>query len=280
MTIAVLTHKPYSYSSMRLREEAGKQGVQCQIISFNNTALLIREGRVELKVFQEKNVRKVFSRPKTLLSPLTLHALSLIKILEDGGTYVLNSFEGFLNTLDKMIIYRNLCLRNLPVPDSTISPSREKLVEMPLPFFLKPIYGSRGRGVKLVENVDSLPSFEAYEAWVAQAPARDLDWDLRMLVLGERVLAAMKRVSKKPVTNISRGGAGEIFEGGGEAVELAVKASDALNCIFAGVDISFRKGEAFILDVNPQPDFMGVEETVRVNVAREIIRHMLAEAGD
>jgi glutathione synthase/RimK-type ligase-like ATP-grasp enzyme len=92
------------------------------------------------------------------------------------------------------------------------------------------------------------------------------------------VLAAIKRVSRKPVTNISRGGVGETFEGG-EVAELAVKASEALNCVFAGVDISFKNGEAFILDVNPQPDFMGVEETTGVNVAREIIRYMLSKAG-
>ncbi|MBO3754772.1 MAG: RimK family alpha-L-glutamate ligase, partial [Candidatus Brockarchaeota archaeon] len=49
---------------------------------------------------------------------------------------------------------------------------------------------------------------------------------------------------------------------------------------FAGVDISFKNGEAFILDVNPQPDFMGVEEATGVNVAREIIRHMLSKAGE
>lgn len=280
LTIAVLTHKPRSYSSIRLMEEAGKLGASCELVSFKDTALHIKEGRVRLKVFEEERVKAVFSRPKTFLSPLTLYALSLTKILEDEGFYVLNPFEGFLNTLDKMTVYRRLCLKSLPTPDSIVSPSQEKILEMPLPFYLKPIYGSRGRGIELVEKVDSLPGFKDYGAWIAQAPARDRSWDLRVLVLGGEVLAAMKRVSGKPVTNISCGGVGEIFNGDAEALELAVRASEALNCIFAGIDISFRNGEAFILDVNPQPDFMGIEETVGVNVARELVSHMLAEAGD
>lgn len=277
MTIAVLTHKPRSYSSMRLMEEAGKQGVSCQLVLFNNTALLVGEGRVELRVFRDKGVRMVFSRPKTLLSPIMLYALTLTRILEEEGLYVVNPFKGFMDTLDKMITYRNLCLRKLPVPDSILTPSPARMLEMPMPFFLKPIYGSRGRGVKLVESLKSPPAFEAHGAWVAQTPARSSDWDLRVLVLGGRVLVSMKRVSKKPVTNISRGGVGENFEVGVEVAELAVRASEALNCVFAGVDISFKKDEAFILDVNPQPDFMGVEKTSGVNVAREIIRYMLSK---
>ncbi len=279
MTIAVLTHKPYSYSSIRLMEEAGKHGVGCQLVSFSDTALLVKEGRVELRVFQDKGVRRVFSRPKTLLSPIMMYALSLTRILEEEGLYVVNPFKGFMNTLDKMITYRNLCLRNLPIPDSLLTPSWERIREMSQPFFLKPIYGSRGRGVKLVENMNAMPSLEAHGAWVAQAPARDLDWDLRVLVLDGRVLAAMKRVSNKPVTNISQGGVGEAFGKEGEVAELAVRASEALNCVFAGVDMSFKQGEAFILDVNPQPDFMGVEEATGVNVAREIIRHMFSRVG-
>ncbi len=279
MTIAVLTHKPCSYSSIRLMEEAGKQGVGCQLVSFSDTALLVKEGRVVLRVFQDKGVRRVFSRPKTLLSPIMMYALSLTRILEEEGLYVVNPFKGFMNTLDKMITYRNLCLRNLPIPDSLLTPSRERIREMSPPFFLKPIYGSRGRGVRLVENMNTMPSLEAHGAWVAQAPARDMDWDLRVLILDGCVLAAMKRVSNKPVTNISQGGVGEAFEKDGEVAELAVKASEALNCVFAGVDMSFKRGEAFILDVNPQPDFMGVEEATGVNVAREIIRHMFSRVG-
>jgi len=280
LTIAVLTHKPSSYSSIRLMEEAGRLGVGCHLVSFSETALILKKGVVELRILQDKGVRRVFSRPKTLLSPVFLYALSITRILEEEGFYVVNPFKGFMNTLDKMITYRNLCLKRLPVPDSFFTSSQESVREKSPPFFLKPIYGSRGRGVKLVESLKTFPSLEAHGAWVVQAPAKDSNWDLRLLVLENRVLAAIKRVSNKPVTNISQGGFGEAFEGDGELAELAVKASEALSCVFAGIDISFKNGEAFILDVNPQPDFMGVEKVTGVNVAREIIRHMLSKAGE
>lgn len=260
-------------------EEAGKLGVDCQLVSFSETALLLKEGTIGLKVF-DKSVRKIFSRPKTLLSPILLYALSLTRILEEEGFYVINPFKGFVNTLDKMITYRNLCLRKLPIPDSLLTPSQRSVRETQPPFFLKPIYGSRGRRVKLVESLNTIPSLEPHGAWVIQAPARDLNWDIRVLVLAGRVLAAMKRFANKPVTNISQGGSGEALKVEGEVAELAVKASDALSCVFTGVDISFKNGEAFILDVNPQPDFMGVEEATGVNVAREIIRHMLSKVGE
>lgn len=229
-----------------------------------------------LRVF-DNGVKGVFSRPKMMLRPIMLYAMFLTKILEEEGFYVLNSFQGYLNTLDKVITYRNLLLNNLPIPDSILSPSRSMLTEMPPPFFLKPTYGSRGRGVRLIEDSGELDFTEGHGAWIAQSCAREEDWDLRILVLGGRVIAVMKRVSEKPVTNISQGGVGRAFEASEEIRELALKASAAVKCEFAGVDVSIKGGNAFILDVNPQPDFKGVEKSLRINVARELVVYMLEE---
>jgi RimK family alpha-L-glutamate ligase len=261
-------------------EEAVRLGVSCELVSFKDTAIHIKGEEVKLKVFEDTGVKAVFSRPKTFLSPLMLYALSLTKILEEEGFYVLNQFKGFLKTLDKVITYRNLYVADLPIPDLIVSPSWRRLVEMPTPFFLKPVYGSRGRGVKLVEKVEDKPIVEGLDAWIAQSSAKEDNWDVRILVLGDKVLAAIKRVSDKPVTNISQGAVGKVFEANKEVEKLAVEASKALNCRFAGVDISFKRGEAFILDVNPQPDFMGVEKTMGINVAREIVKHMVSAERD
>jgi len=277
LKIAVLTHKPYSYFSTRLLEEASKQGISCQIVDFKDTALVMKRGETSLRAL-DKDVKVVFSRPKMSLSPLMLYAVFLTKILEEEGLYVINSFEGYLNTLDKVVTYRNLLLNNLPLPDSIISPSKKRLSEMSPPFFLKPTYGSRGRGVSLIENVKDLGSTSNHDAWIAQSYAREGDWDLRILVLGGRVIAAMKRSSGKPITNISQGGVGSFFETSEEIEELSLKASTVLKCSFTGVDISIKEDNAFILDVNPQPDFKGVE-SLGINVARELVRYVSLEAG-
>lgn len=263
---------------MRLLEEANKHGIPCQIVNFKDTAILIKNGKTLLKSF-DKSVRSILSRPKTTFSPIMLYAMFLTKVLEEEGFYVLNSFRGYFNTLDKAITYRNLLLNNLSLPDSIISPSRKMLVEMSPPFFLKPTYGSRGRGIRLVEDSRDLCFTEGHMVWIAQSYARESNWDLRVLVLGGRVIAVMKRTSEKPVTNISQGGVGSCFEASEDIKELAIKASTVLKCDFAGVDISLKEGEAFILDVNPQPDFKGVEENLRINIARELIRYVYYEAG-
>ncbi|MEM2583906.1 MAG: RimK family alpha-L-glutamate ligase [Thermoproteota archaeon] len=277
MAIAILTHKPFSYFSTRLSEEASRQGVSCRVVDFKNTALLMKNGKTLLRAF-DNDVKGVFSRPKTLLSPIMHYAVFLTKILEEDGFYVLNSFQGYLNTLDKVVTCRNLLLNNLPLPDSIFSPSKNRLIEMNPPFFLKPTYGSRGRGVRFIEDFKDLDFINGHGAWIAQSCAKEEDWDLRILVLGERVIAVMKRTSGKPVTNISQGGVGSSFEASEEIKELAIKASAAVKCEFAGVDISIKEGNAFILDVNPQPDFKGVEESLKINVARKLIEHLLTEA--
>ncbi|MEM2374124.1 MAG: hypothetical protein QXI11_06730, partial [Thermoproteota archaeon] len=194
MEIAVLTHKPFSYSSTRLLEEASKQGVSCRVVDFKNTAILMKRRETLLRVFDSK-VKSVFSRPKTLLSPIMLYAVFLTKILEEEGFYVLNSFQGYLNTLDKVITYRNLLLNGLPLPDSILSPSKNRLIEMSSPFFLKPTYGSRGRGIRFIKDLEDLDFKNSHGAWIAQSCVREGNWDLRILVLGGRVIAVMKRTS-------------------------------------------------------------------------------------
>jgi len=278
LAIAILTHKPMSYFSMRLLEEANKQGIPCKIVDFKDTAVLIENGKTLLRAF-DNNVRSVLSRPKTTSSPIMLYAMFLTRILEEEGFYVLNSFQGYFNTLDKTITYRNLSLNNLPIPDSIISPSRKMLAEMNLPFFLKPTYGSRGRGVRLIEDSKELCFAGGSMVWIAQSCAKEDNWDLRVLVLGGCVIAVMKRTSEKPVTNISQGGVGSSFEASEEIKELAIKASTFLKCDFAGVDISLKGDKAFILDVNSQPDFKGVEENLKINIARELIRYVYYEAS-
>ncbi|MEM3712632.1 MAG: ATP-grasp domain-containing protein, partial [Thermoproteota archaeon] len=247
-------------------------------VDFKNTAISIKEGGISLRVF-DNDVRGVLSRPKTKFSPIMLYAMFLTRILEEEGFYVLNSFQGYFNTLDKAITYKNLSLNNLPLPDSIVSPSTKMLVGISPPFFLKPIYGSRGRGIKLIEDFRNLDLTDGCGVWIAQSYAREDNWDLRILVLGGRVIAVMKRTSEKPVTNISQGGIGSSFEASEEIKELAIKASTVLKCDFAGVDVSIKGGKAFILDVNPQPDFKGVEENLKLNIARELIRHVYSEAS-
>ncbi|MCS7138772.1 MAG: RimK family alpha-L-glutamate ligase [Crenarchaeota archaeon] len=278
MAIAVLTHKPLSYFSRRLLEEANKEGVNCQIVDFKNTVILIKDGKISLKAF-ENGVKVILSRPKTTLNSLMLYAMFLTKTLEEEGFYVLNSFQGYLNTLDKVITYRNLSLNKIPIPDSVISPSGRMFDEMNPPFFLKPTYGSRGRGIMFIEDFRDLSFAEGRSVWIAQSSVREENWDLRVVVLGGRVIAVMKRTSEKPVTNISQGGVGSFFEANEEVKELAIKASNALKCEFAGIDISIKGGNAFILDVNSQPDFKGVEESLKINIARELIRHVCSEAN-
>ncbi len=99
--------------------------------------------------------------------------------------------------------------------------------------------------------------------------------DIRAFVLGDQVIASMRRVATCWKTNYSRGAHPAPTEISDEYKELAVKASKAVRCIVAGVDILEGPNGPCIVDVNSQPGWKGLQAVSKANIAEEIVQYML-----
>lgn len=151
------------------------------------------------------------------------------------------------------------------------------------PLIVKLSQGRQGRGVYMAENVEDLKKIakdleEKKEAFIIREFIPN-DGDIRVFTVGYHAIGAMRRIPAKGEfrSNISLGGRGEKFDLGKypEIKKIAERASKITGTEIAGVDIMINKetGKPYILEVNPGPQFMGLEKYTGVNAALEIVKY-------
>lgn len=147
---------------------------------------------------------------------------------------------------------------------------------------LKPLFGSQGRGLKLISRAEDLPqpgtTSGVYYLQRFVGVERDGFHDFRLLILRGRVIAAMQRHSSQWITNVKRGGRPVAAVVPDEMNALAVNAAAAVGADFAGVDILYGADERpTVLEVNSMPAWSGLQKVTSVNIA-SIFAEALAAA--
>lgn len=148
---------------------------------------------------------------------------------------------------------------------------------------LKPLFGSQGRGLRLIRDAGELPESEAMDGVFYLQRFVGVDRggyrDLRVMVLRGRVLAAMSRHSKGWITNVKLGGRPEAFTPDAEIAELAIAAAGAVGADIAGVDVIHDpQGRALVLEVNSMPAWQGLQKVTAFNIADAILAALVAAA--
>ena len=148
---------------------------------------------------------------------------------------------------------------------------------------LKPLFGSQGRGLRLIRGADDIPRPEdaAGGVWYLQrfvTVERDGFHDFRLLVVRGRVIAAMARHSTHWITNVKRGGRPVAALVNNEMTALAVEAATAVGADFAGVDLLYGTDQRpTVLEVNSMPAWSGLQKVTSVNIAA-VFAEALADA--
>jgi ribosomal protein S6--L-glutamate ligase len=101
--------------------------------------------------------------------------------------------------------------------------------------------------------------------------------DIRAFVVGDRVVAAMRRVANSWKTNYSQGARPEQIRLDKSMEEMAIKSAKLIECKIAGVDILESPRGPLVVEVNSQPGWRGLQSVTRVNIADEIVDFVLSE---
>ena len=215
--------------------------------------------------------------------------LGVLHALRELGVTVWNDARAIERCVDKSMTSFLLARAGIPTPETWATESYEQahaIAEretMAGPLVLKPLFGSQGRGLKLVQKPDDLPTAEEtpgrvyYLQRFIGVKRRGGYHDFRILVVQGRIVAAMRRHSNYWITNIKRGGRPVPVVINDEMKTLALQAATAVGANFVGVDIVYGTNDRpAVLEVNSMPAWSGLQKVTAVNIASVLAEALVA----
>lgn len=271
--------------------ESCPSNIQPQVILHPTVDIIVnKENRRSIRV---KN--KMVELPKVAIprtgSGTGYFGLAILRHLERLGVPMVNSSSSIESTKDKLYAHQIFAEQGIPTPKTLLvkHPINANLVqkEIGFPAVVKIMAGSYGKGVyqvtsksRFVDFIDFAHGINTDEAILVQEyidthPGEDL----RVFVVGGKVLGAMKRSAKDGSfkANISRGGRGVAYEVTPVIEQIALKVCKSLELEVAGVDLLFGKDGFLVCEANSAPGFKGFEQATGVDVAKAIIDYALTK---
>jgi [lysine-biosynthesis-protein LysW]--L-2-aminoadipate ligase len=217
--------------------------------------------------------------------------LYLTAIIENYGIRVINSFKTLEicgNKLLNTLIFKK---HNIPTPRTfvafDIDSALEAFEKIGYPAILKPIIGSWGRLVSLINDRTSAivalehreMMFPLYHVYYIQEMIKRPPRDIRVFVIGDDVPVAIYRINENDWrTNTARGGRVERCPVTSEIRELALRAAEAVGGGVFGVDMMERDGEYIVHEINGTVEFKNTVPATGVDIPGMIIDYAIKEA--
>jgi RimK family alpha-L-glutamate ligase len=213
--------------------------------------------------------------------------LGILHALRELGVMVWNDARAIERCVDKSMTSFLLARAGIATPDTWTTQDHAAARAIVAretaraPLVLKPLFGSQGRGLRLIRAPDELPPpgdiAGVYYLQRFVGVERDGFHDFRLLVSGGRVVAAMMRHSREWITNIKRGGRPVTVVANDDTKALAVRAAAAVGADFAGVDIVYDRDERpSVLEVNSMPAWSGLQKVASVRIAGLLAADLVA----
>lgn len=209
--------------------------------------------------------------------------LGLLHALAASGVPVINDARAIERCVDKSMTSFLLHRAGLPTPATLVSESeaaarrwRASRAEAQV---IKPLFGSRGRGLARLAPGDALPPRDVNGGvrYLQRFVGRDSDWrDFRVMVIGGEPVAAMIRRGRSWITNVGRGGRCEPVQMSERLGSLGRAAVGAVGADYAGVDlIEDVDGALLVLEVNSMPAWKGLQSVAACDIAGHLAAHVL-----
>ncbi|MCA1935250.1 MAG: 30S ribosomal protein S6--L-glutamate ligase [Asticcacaulis sp.] len=286
LRLAVLTQDAGNYSIRALIRAAQNRDHVIEAIETSRCYMNINVTRPEVH-YDGKPLPQFDAIIPRIGVPMTSYGLAVVRQFETTGAYCLNRSSAISASRDKLHALQVLARKGIPMPVTAFAKSPKDtdfVVQLVggAPLVIKLTKGAQGRGVVLADThlaaASVISAFRDLDAeLLTQEFIREADGeDLRCLVIGSKVVAAMKRKAKIGDfrANLHQGGKALSVEITPEEADIAVKAARALGLQVAGVDILRSHSGPKVLEVNSSPGLQGIEKASGVDVADLIIRHV------
>lgn len=286
MKIAILSRNPSLYSTQRLVEAAEARNHQVQVI--DPLMCYMNINRVNSSIHYKGQVLEGFDAviPRIGAS-ITFYGTAVLRQFEMMGVCVLNESLAISRARDKLRSLQLLARQGigLPVTGFADKPGDiPDLIDMVggAPLVIKLLEGTQGIGVVLAETRTAAESvIEAFMGLNANILVQEYikeagGADIRCFVIGDKVVAAMKRQAKAGEfrSNLHRGGSASVVRLAPDERKTAIKAARTMGLNVAGVDLLRSSHGPVVMEVNSSPGLEGIESTTEKNIADLMVAYL------
>ena len=291
MKLAVLSRAPQAYSTQRLRAAAQKRGHQVKVLDTLKFAIDLSGDEPDLH-FRGKPLSDYDAILPRIGSSITYFGTAVVRQFEQMDVYTPNTANGISSARDKLRASQILSRHNVAMPATAfvrnradVRPAIESVGGAPV--VIKLLEGTQGIGVILapqvkvaeaiIETLHSTNQNVLIQRFVSESRGRDI----RALVVGDRVVAAMRRVAAGDEfrSNVHRGGSVEAVRLEPLYEQAAVRSAQIMGLRVAGVDMLEGEEGPLVMEVNSSPGLQGIEQATDLDVAGAIVDYIAAQVA-
>ncbi|MDH3754645.1 MAG: 30S ribosomal protein S6--L-glutamate ligase [Acidimicrobiia bacterium] len=283
MKLAVLSRSPKAYSTQRLKTAALERGHEVRVLNTLRFAIDLSSDEPDLQ-YRGKPLSHYDAVLPRIGASITFYGMAVVRQFEQMDVYTPNTAAGIANSRDKLRAIQILSRHDIGIPATTFVRDRADVLSAiervgGAPVVIKLLEGTQGIGVILapdnkvaeavIETLQSTKQNVLIQRFIAESKGKDI----RAFVIGDRVVAAMRRsaVGDEFRSNVHRGGTTEVVELDPESQRVAVQAAQIMGLRVAGVDLLESNDGPLVMEVNSSPGLEGIETATELDIAGAIV---------
>lgn len=279
MKIAILSRNPKLYSTRRLVEAAQERGHEVKVLDALHCYMNIASNRPMVK-YKGEELNGFDAVIPRIGASVTFYGTAVLRQFEMMDVYPLNESVAISRSRDKLRSLQLLSRKGIGLPVTGFAHKPDDIPDLikmvgGAPLVIKLLEGTQGIGVVLAETAQAAESvIEAFMGLKANILVQEFikeagGTDIRCFVIGDKVVAAMKRQGKEGEfrSNLHRGGSASIVKLSPEERSTAVRAAKTMGLNVAGVDLLRSNNGPVVMEVNSSPGLQGIETATGKDVA-------------
>jgi len=286
MRIAILSKGSANYTTRRIKEEAIKRGHEVRVINYVRCYMTIQSNQPTVS-YEGEDVNDIDVIIPRIAASYTKYGTSVCRQFEMQGVFTTAGSIAINRSRDKLRAMQILAKTGVGIPKTVFSRETNQVDEVieqagGTPLIIKVARGTHGNGVVLAETRKAAKAVmqafyvEGVSFLVQEFVEESAGTDIRALVVGGKVVAAMKRQSLDDDfrSNTHQGGEGQPVRLNEIERKTAQKAAKAMNLPICGVDMLRSNRGPLVLEVNSSPSIKGVENVTGYDIAGKIVDYV------
>jgi ribosomal protein S6--L-glutamate ligase len=283
MKICILSRNRHCYSTRRLKEAAQKRGHKAVVLDTLKFSIELEKEAPEL-FYKNKRLSQYDAVIPRIGASITFYGLSVLRQFEQMGVYAANESLAISRSRDKLRAMQTLSRHDIGIPPTSFVRNKKDAIPAierigGAPVIIKVLEGTQGVGVILADTVKIAQAIietlqSARQNVLIQKFIRESrGQDIRAVVVGDRVVAAMRRraIGDEFRSNVHRGGSTEMVKLDSIYEYTAIRAAQIMGLRIAGVDMLEAEEGPQVLEVNSSPGLEGIEKATGEDVASAIM---------